>query len=168
MINEHMTASKQCLGLLKSVEGVRLEPYDDQTGKEIDTWCQGATIGCGHLIPWYEWPKFAAGITEVESDELLLKDLEPAMGIIREKVIVSLSQQEFDALVMFVFNIGVGAFAKSSAVKMINDPCAVTKYPSLELAWKAFNKSQGHVMEGLNNRRACEWNVWRHGTYERW
>lgn len=168
MINDHLTASKQCLDLLKAVEGVRFEPYDDQTGNKINKWCPGATIGCGHLISRHDWPKFAGGISESFADELLLKDLGPAMAAVRENVIIALNQQQFDALVMFVFNIGVGAFAKSSAVKMINDPRAVTKYPTLQSAWKAFNRSQGEVNKGLVNRRACECNVWFKGVYERW
>jgi len=42
--------SNQGMGLLKSIEKLRLKPYDDQTGKEISSWVKGATIGYGYLI----------------------------------------------------------------------------------------------------------------------
>ena len=51
---------------------------------------------------------------------------------------------------------------------MINDPSAPSTYPSLEDAWKAWNKSQGKVMRGLENRRASEWRIYTEGIYERW
>lgn len=41
--------------LLKKIESLRLNPYDDQTGKDISAWVKGATIGYGHLILQNEW-----------------------------------------------------------------------------------------------------------------
>ena len=79
-----------------------------------------------------------------------------------------ISQQQFDASVILAFNIGIGAFKSSSALKLINDPNASTTYDSLESAWKAWNKSQGKVSRGLVNRRNAEWNIYSKGVYERW
>jgi hypothetical protein len=42
--------SKQGINLLKYIEKLRTKPYDDQTGKKITAWVEGATIGYGHLI----------------------------------------------------------------------------------------------------------------------
>ncbi len=79
-----------------------------------------------------------------------------------------LQQYEFDALVMLAFNIGESAFKGSSVVKLVNDPQARTGHASLEAAWKAWNKSQGRVMKGLDNRRAAEWRVFTRAVYARW
>lgn len=100
--------------------------------------------------------------------ELLRYDLEPAEHGVRCAVKVPLSQQQFDALVIFAFNIGVTGLRGSSAIKLINDPQYVAIYPTLEAAWKAWNKSQGKLNQGLVNRRNCEWKIWQEGTYERW
>ncbi|MFE8072578.1 hypothetical protein QQM79_16075 [Marinobacteraceae bacterium S3BR75-40.1] len=49
-LTQNLTLSAQGRALLKRLEGVRLKPYDDQTGLEITQWAAGATIGVGHLI----------------------------------------------------------------------------------------------------------------------
>jgi GH24 family phage-related lysozyme (muramidase) len=85
-----------------------------------------------------------------------MRDLEPFANAVRSKVTAEISQNQFDALVIFVFNIGVNGFSDSSALKLVNDPAAVTAYPNLEAAWKAWNKSQRRVMQGLVNRRNFE------------
>lgn len=168
MINDHLSLSQQGLALLKSIETLRLKPYDDQTGQPIAEWMPGASIGYGYLIAEVDWPKFANGIDKSRAAALLEKSTTSAKYAIHHAVVVPLTQQEFDALVLLVFNIGVGAFRKSSVLKLINDPRAVTDYPDLESAWKAWNKSQGEINEGLENRRDCEWKIWQRGIYQRW
>ncbi|WP_218144007.1 glycoside hydrolase family protein, partial [Nitrosomonas marina] len=59
-------------------------------------------------------------------------------------------------------------FLISSVLRMINNPSAKTRYPNLEMAWKAWRKSQGRVMQGLINRRNAEWRIYSEGVYERW
>lgn len=168
MINDHMSIGPKGLQLLKDVETLQMEAYDDQTRKPISEWCKGATIGYGHLIPEHDWPRFVDGISMNEGDNLLHADLAPLEATIRQAIIVPLTQQQFDALLLLAFNIGAPRFRTSSAVRLINDPRAVTPYVSLEAAWKAWNKSQGQVNQGLINRRECEWTVWKSGIYERW
>ena len=80
----------------------------------------------------------------------------------------ALTQNQFDALVIFVFNIGISAFTSSSVLKLINDPTAKTGHKDLESAWKAWNKSQGVVNTGLTNRRNAEWKIYSKNKYERW
>ncbi len=154
--------------LLKGVETLRLNPYDDQTGHDITSWVEGATIGYGHLIARDEWPLYENGISESQAETLFSEDLAPFVAAVNRNVTAQISQQQFDALVMLVFNIGIGGFESSSALKLINDPNADTAYDSLESAWKAWNKSQGQVSRGLVNRRNAEWNVFSQGVYERW
>lgn len=168
MINDHLTLSDAGRQLLCGIETLRLKPYDDQTGNEIQEWCQGATIGYGHLIRIDEWERYRHGIDTDSAVALFQEDLAPFAGIVRRKIRVPLQQQQFDALVMLAYNIGRTNFADSSVVKMVNDPRAVTKFPTLEKAWKAWNKSQGRISNGLINRRRCELDVYQRGIYKRW
>jgi type VI secretion system secreted protein VgrG len=160
--------SAKGIDLLKSIEQARLEPYDDQTGNPITSWVKGATIGYGHLIARDEWNKYADGINQEQADALFMQDLEPFLNAVRSKVTPDITQNQFDALVIFVFNIGISGFSTSSALKLVNDPGAATPYPNLEAAWKAWNKSQGQVMQGLVNRRNVEWDIYSKNIYQRW
>lgn len=162
----NLVLSARGRSLLKHLEGVRLRPYDDQTGLAITQWVAGATIGVGHLIDQSEWSRFSSGITQQEAEILLAQDVAPFEREVRKAVTRSLSQSEFDALVIFAFNIGRRACSGSSVVRLLNNPKASTGYPSLESAWKAWNKSQGKVMQGLNNRRAAEWKLFDQGVYQ--
>lgn len=168
MINDHLTLSAAGQNLLKSIETLRLKPYDDKTGKTITEWCPDATIGYGYLIPVKEWLSLADGIDKTKAQALLLKCIRTTEDAIRKAIIVPLRQQQFDALVLLAYNIGIPRLRKSSAVKLINDPRTVTPYATLEQAWKAWRIDQGQENAGLANRRACEWNIWQYGIYERW
>ena len=153
---------------LRKIERLALKPYDDQTGKVITSWCKGATIGYGHLIARSEWEWFQNGITREGAEALFLKDLLPFEDVVRE-IRRPLAQREFDACVIFAFNIGVDGFRGSTARKMVENPDFKSHvYPSLEAAWKAWNKSQGVVNKGVANRRAAEWDMYSSGIYRHW
>ena len=154
--------------LLKSVEELRLSPYDDQTGSAINSWVKGATIGYGHLISKSEWSIYENGITADQADALFGEDVAPFVAAVNDVINVDLSQHQFDAAVMLAFNIGIGGFSNSSAVALINDSSATTPYSDLESAWKAWNRSQGSVSQGLINRRNAEWRVYSNAVYEKW
>lgn len=154
------------LAFLKLVEALRTRPYDDQTGLPITSWCRGATIGYGHLISRADWPRYRFGISQEQAEELLLADLAPFVDGVVAKVQVALQQHQVDALTLLAFNIGLNSFRNSSVLKMING--GRSTYPTLEAAWKAWNKSQGQVMQGLVNRRAAEWTIYSQGVYPSW
>ncbi len=172
----HYTASHrmsdQGMELLMSIESFRGKPYDDQTGAEISDWVKGATIGYGHLISQIEWrqsgSEYKKGISKAQAKVLFEKDLAPFVKGVNDKVTADITQNQFDALVILVFNIGVGSFGRSSVLKLVNNPSAQTSYPNLERAWKAWNKSQGKVMRGLENRRNAEWAIYSKNVYARW
>ncbi|ETW95567.1 MAG: hypothetical protein ETSY1_30090 [Candidatus Entotheonella factor] len=63
--------------LLKKIESLRLNPYDDQTGKDISAWVKGATIGYGHLILQNEWDVYKNGITKEQAEALFAEDSIP-------------------------------------------------------------------------------------------
>jgi len=164
--------SEQGMELLMSIESFRGKPYDDQSGAGISKWVPGATIGYGHLISQNEWNQsgsvYQNGISEDQAKALFRQDLKPFVDGVNSRVTASISQNQFDALVILAFNIGLGSFGSSSVLKLVNDPSAHTSYPNLEAAWMAWNKSQGNVMQGLVNRRNAEWNIYAKNGYERW
>jgi type VI secretion system secreted protein VgrG len=167
-VTQQMRMSEQGIELLQSIETLATEPYDDQTGEKIDHWVKGATIGYGHLILQDQWELYRGGITEAQAGALFEKDLQPFIEAVNQSLMVPQTQNQFDALVILVFNIGAANFRQSSVLKLINDPSAETPYHGLEQAWKAWNKSQGKVNEGLNNRRQAEWKIYTEGVYETW
>lgn len=178
---QEMKFSQKGIDLLKSIEELHLKVYDDQTGKDIEEYNdeneRGVTIGYGHLISEEEQTiyKEQVSITRTQADKLFLDDLQKFLKIVNETIKVNLLQQEYDALVILAFNIGTGVgsrnkgFKNSSVVKLINDPKdAESNYPTLDEAWKAFNKSQGQVNKGIINRREAELKIFKEGVYEKW
>ena len=159
-----MRFSNNGIAILKLLEGAVIcggkhVIYDDQTGEPVPPKLplpRGATIGYGHLIQTGE--DFFYGIDEARATELLRADIATAERAVQKNIIVPLTQNQYDALVIFAYNIGVANFAKSTVVKYINNPNHhSTTYPTLESAWRAWNKSNGRVMTGLNKRRSQEW-----------
>ncbi len=163
-----MKLSPRGLKFLMDVEGIRLVPYNDQTGLPTKAWSKGATIGYGHLIRPYEWWKYRKGISKTEAEILLFKDLKPFICAICKAVKPLLKDHQLDALIMLAYNIGIKGFKASSALKLINNTFATTPYRNLEDAWKAWNRSQGKRNKGLINRRNAEWNIFDKGLYELW
>jgi GH24 family phage-related lysozyme (muramidase) len=94
-------------------EGNKLKAYTDTKG----IW----TIGVGHTSA-AGLPKVVPGltITSAESDEILTRDLVSVENDINRLVKVPLTQNQFDALVSFVFNIGVTQFSKSTLLRKLN------------------------------------------------
>lgn len=126
-------------------EGNKLTAYKDSVG----IW----TIGVGHTAAAGA-PAPAAGmtITAAESDAILLRDLRQFEEAVSRAVTVSLTPFEFDALVSLAFNIGGGAFAKSTLVKKLNDGDRA----GAANAFLSWNKAGGKVLKGLTTRRQAE------------
>lgn len=107
-----MKISDGGLNKLKKFEGLELCPYLDSAGK--------FTIGYGHLIKPHEKNLLKRCISESEAERLLINDVGTAEKYVNEYVSVPLTQNEFDALVSFVYNIGGGAFKSSTMLKKLN------------------------------------------------
>jgi GH24 family phage-related lysozyme (muramidase) len=149
---------------LKKYEHLRLFPYDDKTGKDLEYWKEGATIGYGHLIAPHEWIYYMIGISKSQAEQLFLIDLcTKGEKPIDEMIDAEINQNQYDALVMLVFNIGDGqkGFKGSTVRKMINNPeYKSSEYPDLKSAWLAWNKQDGKFVRGLLNRRKKEWRLY--------
>ncbi|MBO7508737.1 MAG: lysozyme [Alphaproteobacteria bacterium] len=158
-----MKISNNGINMLKRLEGCVKQGdkhviYDDKTGKPVNPnkpLPPGATIGYGHLITRGE--DFATGITETAATDLLCADIAVAERAVGNNITTPLTQNQYDALVSLAYNIGARNFANSTVVKYINNPnFRGSVYPTLESAWKAWNKSGGKEMPGLTNRRNQE------------
>ena len=164
-MNDTRELSGKGYALLAKMEGLRLKPYNDQTGAYITEFCNGATIGYGHLISIHEWAQLKNGIDTATADKLLQRDIARFEHTIKTVITAPLNQHQFDALVILAFNIGAEALTHSTVVKMINQPSFVSYYPTLEAAWKAWKRSQGKIMPGLIKRREREWTLYDQGRY---
>jgi GH24 family phage-related lysozyme (muramidase) len=105
-----------------------------------------------------------AGALAQQIDAALRADLIPFEKSIRQNVKITLSQDEFDALVSFAFNVGAGGFAGSTLLKKVNEDKHLSgtrkdREATIEDVRKQFvkwNKSNGRKLPGLTTRRAAE------------
>ena len=138
-----MKCSEAGLSLIKEFEGCELEAYPDPaTGEE--PW----TIGYGHT----SGVKKGQVINEEQATEFLRHDIEKAERCIANSVVGAITQGQFDALCSFIFNLGCGAFGKSTLLKCLNngeDLAAAQEFPR-------WNRANGRVMAGLTRRRMAE------------
>ena len=142
-----MKFSEHGLELLKEWEGCILHIYKDAAGLP--------TIGIGHLITKND-PDFSKGITEEEAFSILAKDVAPAENCVNSYVKVELNQNQFDALVSFTFNCGLGAFQKSTLLKLLNEG----QYNQIPIQLLRWTKAGGKQCDGLVVRRNDEIKLW--------
>ena len=126
--------------LLKFFEGCRLTAYQDSVG----VW----TIGYGHTKGVFE----GMSITQEEAEQMLLTELEEYEGYVEKYVTVPLTQNQFDALVVWVYNLGPTNFRKSTLLKELNSG----NYTAAGNEITKWNKAGGKVLAGLVKRREAE------------
>ena len=135
-----MITGSEGLSLIKRFEGLYLESYLCPA----KVW----TIGYGHTKGVVKGQK----ITEEEAEDFLKKDLAAAEKTVNS-LNVQLTQNQFDALVSFVFNLGSGNFLSSTLCKKVkknpNDPTIRTEFGR----WV---NSKGKKLPGLVKRRQEE------------
>lgn len=108
-----MTTSAAGRKFLTAEEGRKLKAYRCSAGV--------LTIGVGHTSAAGA-PKVTAGmtITAAEADAIFARDLVKYENTVVKSVKVAVTQNQFDALVSLCFNIGQGAFSKSTLVRKLN------------------------------------------------
>ena len=126
--------------LLKHFEGCELSAYQDSVG----VW----TIGYGHTKGVFP----GMTITQGQAEQMLLTELEEYEGYIENMVTVPLTQNQFDALVVWVYNFGQTNFKNSTLLKELNSG-NYTAAGNEILRW---NKAGGEVLTGLVRRREAE------------
>jgi lysozyme len=148
----HFTYSKDGLALTEQFEGCRLTAYQDQVG----VW----TIGYGHT-----GGDVTAGltITQDQAAALLMSDVAAAATYVNLAVTIALMQQEFDALVDFVFNLGRGAFAGSTLLRQLN----AGNFVAAAAQFNAWDHAGGQVVAGLLRRRQAETILFEQGQTAR-
>jgi lysozyme len=137
--------SENGIQLLKRFEGLELEAYQDIAG----VW----TIGYGHTGPDVQ-PGMK--ISERDAEELLRRDLKPREQVVDGGTKVSLNQNEFDALVSFVYNVGAAAYRGSTALKRLNKGDRIGAADALTWWNKATVGGVLREVLGLTRRRAAE------------
>jgi len=138
--NSSMNISQEGLSLIKKFEGCELEAYKCAAG--VLTIGYGSTKGI----------KEGDTITQEEADKLLLHEMEEYEGYINDAVTVDLKQNQFDALVSWVFNLGPANLKTSTMLKVLNNK----EYDDVPAQIKRWNKAGGKVLQGLIRRREAE------------
>ena len=142
-----MRVSDEGIKLIKHFEGVHKKPYICPAGY----W----TVGVGHLISRdaklpFEWFRI---LSPGEIDDLLRKDLRRfELGVLRLLGTVQPNQSEFDALVSFSFNLGLGCFQRSTVRSAF---IRGDKKRSGEVLLK-YRRAGGKILQGLVRRRQAE------------
>ena len=127
--------------IIKQSEGLRLEAYLCPAGV--------LTIGYGHTGSDV---KEGSRVSREEAENLLTRDLERFEKDILKMVKVELTQNQFDALVSFTYNVGSGALKGSTLLKKLN----VGSYMEAADEFLKWTKAGGKELPGLVKRRRTE------------
>lgn len=136
-----MEYSKEGIALTKSFESCRLTAYQDIKG----IW----TIGFGHV-----GPEVVEGLTwtQDQADSQLVLDLTKAEHAVNTLVTVPLTQGQYDALVDFCYNCGIGAFSGSTMLRLLN----AGQFDDAANEFQKWSHASGVVVAGLLRRRVAE------------
>lgn len=146
-----MQTSNAMRMLIEGFEGCRLEPYQDSVG----VW----TIGYGHT-----GEDCYAGcdpISQQQADQLLAADLQRFEAGVTHMASQATSQQQFDAMVSFAYNLGETALRGSTLLRLHN----AGDYAGAAQQFGRWNHAGGRVLAGLTRRRAAEAAVYANGDY---
>ena len=135
-----MKTGSKGIDLIKHFEGCELEAYKCPAG----VW----TIGYGHI----KGVKEGMTITEHQAEEMLKSELNEYEGYINNLVTAELNQNQFDAMVSWVYNLGGGNLKASTLLKVLN----AGDYAGVPAQMMRWNKAGGKVLEGLTRRRQAE------------
>ena len=136
-----MKTSNKGVELIKRHEMLKLKAYRCPAGV--------LTIGYGHTKNVHE----GMVIDNAKADEFLREDVQDAEQSVLRLVVKSLSQNQFDALVSFVFNLGATKFKNSTLLSRINNN---PSDQDIRYQFSRWNKAGIVVLPGLTKRRAEE------------
>lgn len=136
-----MRPSAHCYDIVKGIEKFRPTAYLP-TPKDVPT------IGYGHT----RGVKMGDTCTLQDGEDWLAADMAHAAASVTHAVSMPLTQNQFDALVSLVFNIGGPQFLASTMLRKLND----RDYAGAAAQFPRWNKQAGKVLKGLTTRRAIE------------
>ena len=142
-----MELSDRGLKLICDFEGFRAKAYYCPAGV--------VTIGYGTTLN----VKMGMKVTKAEAERLLRRDLVRFQACVTKSVNVPLTQGQYDALVSLCYNIGEGAFRKSTLLKLLNQK----RYDAACRQFDRWTKGGGKVLPGLVRRRAAEAALFKSG-----
>lgn len=149
-----MQASENALQLITHFEGYSQKAYQDPVG----IW----TIGYGTIRVNGQPVKEGMTCTIPQAKQWMLDELNAVTPQIEKACTVTLSQHELDALISFVYNLGIGNFQKSTLLKKIN-----AKEPILAKYFTDWNKARVNniltPLAGLTRRREAEFHLYTQG-----
>ena len=129
--------------LIKEFEGFRSTAYICPAG--VVTVGYGTTRINGNPV------ELGTKITTNEAEEFLEQDLKLFENAVNQNVLVEITQNQFDALVAFVYNVGIGNFKKSTLLKKLN----AGKINEAAAEFLKWNKASGKTLAGLTRRRTA-------------
>lgn len=136
-----MRINQKGLQLIKDFEGCRLVVYADAAGYP--------TVGYGHM----DFSLVLGNkITQAEAEELLRSDLQKFEDGVSELLVEEYTANQFSAMVSLAFNIGLGAFKKSTLLRKFNAGDIL----GAAAEFHKWNKAGGKVLKGLVRRRQAE------------
>lgn len=133
--------SDRCIDLIKKFEGCELTVYR----------CQAGVLSIGYGTTG-DFVKPGLKITQDVAEDLLEQDLQAFSKSVNNLVHGLLTQNQFDALVSFVYNVGQKAFKESTLLRLLNEGLD-DKASEQFLRW---NKIKGVPSTGLTRRRKAE------------
>jgi len=148
-----MKPSEKCYALIKHFEGCKMQAYQCSAG----IW----TIGYGNTFFENGRPvKKGDTITKGRADSMVKYVVEKFAISVDQMVKRHIHQHEFDALVSFCYNVGVGNLEKSTLLRKVNMNAPLEEIEAEFMRW---NKSKGQVLPGLTKRRKAEAALYRYG-----
>lgn len=139
-----MKISRNGLYLIESFEGFRAKAVSLPDGRY--------TIGFGHAATARE----GMIINREQAEQLLLWDLIPVEEAVRSLVHAPINQNQFDALVSFIFNIGIEKFKESDILKYLNQGQMVNAALAMNLWRRSIINGREILVDALIRRRAHE------------
>ncbi|MDP2259796.1 MAG: glycoside hydrolase family protein [Caulobacter sp.] len=136
--------SRAAIELIKSFEGYRRKAAQLPDGR----W----TIGYGHTLTARE----GAEVSEADAEALLMYDLINVAHAVNEHSYTPLTQNQFDALCCFAFNVGVDNFRRSSVLRRVNEGQLLQAACAMEMWRKADFEGERIVIDALVRRRSAE------------
>lgn len=156
--NQRLT--DKSIDLLAKYEGIRNKAYKDSGG--------ALTIGIGHLLTNSEKRsgkiiingeavKYRHGLSDKQVYDLFRQDIKHHEKAVNDYVKVALTPYQFGALVSFSYNVGIGAFKRSTLVRELNKG----RYNEVPTQLRRWVYDNGVKVAGLVNRREHEIKQWK-------